>query len=352
MASFTGSQKAYCVLEFAKSESVVTVQRKFRTKYGFQPPTNKTIHAWFRKFQESGCLCDGKRTGRPGPSEEKVDRVRDAFVRSPRQSIRQASAELQIPGKTVWRILRKKLQMKPYRIQLMQHLSPQDMNVRFDFCLNVQRMMEQEDFADKLIFSDESTFHTCGKVNKHNVRIWGTANPKDVMTHVRDSPKVNVFAAMSSSRVYGPFFFMEKTVTGIVYLDMLQLWLMPQLQEDYSSFIFQQDGAPPHYLNHVRHFLNNELPHRWIGRGSDDDNRLLPWPPRSPDLTPCDFFLWGYIKDRVFVPPMPRDLQDLRQRITTAFATIDRDMLKRVWEEFDFRLDICRITKGSHIEHL
>ena len=35
---------------------------------------------------------------------------------------------------------------------------------------------------------------------------------------------------------------------------------------------------------------------------------LLPWPPRSPDLTPCDFLLWGYVNDDVFVPPMPLDL--------------------------------------------
>ncbi len=62
-------------------------------------------------------------------------------------------------------------------------------------------------------------------------------------------------------------------------------------------------------------------------------------------------FLWGYMKDRVFVPPMLFDLQDLRQRITTAFATIDRCMLKRVKQDFDFTLDICRITKGSPIEH-
>ncbi len=59
-----------------------------------------------------------------------------------------------------------------------------------------------------------------------------------------------------------------------------------------------------------------------------------------------------YIKDRVFMPPIPRDLQYLRQRITTAFFTIVCDMLKRVKQEFDFTLHICRITKGSPIEHL
>jgi hypothetical protein len=76
------------------------------------------------------------------------------------------------------------------------------------------------------------------------------------------------------------------------------------------------------------------------------------WPPRSPDLTPCDFFLWVFVKDTVFVPPHPANLQDLRYRITAAVAVVDRDMLTRVWNERDYRIDVCRVTKGGHIEHL
>ena len=72
----------------------------------------------------------------------------------------------------------------------------------------------------------------------------------------------------------------------------------------------------------------------------------------SPDLTPCDFFLWGYIKDRVFVPPLPVSLNELKQRITTYVASVDEDMLRSVWTELDCRIDICRVPKGSHIEHL
>jgi hypothetical protein len=63
-------------------------------------------------------------------------------------------------------------------------------------------------------------------------------------------------------------------------------------------------------------------------------------------------FLWGYVKDKVFVPPVPVTLDDLKQRITTAIAGVDEDMLTRVWQEFDYRVDICRVTKGAHIEQL
>ena len=72
----------------------------------------------------------------------------------------------------------------------------------------------------------------------------------------------------------------------------------------------------------------------------------------SPDLTPCDLFLWEYIKDRVFVPPLLVSLNELKERITTAVESVDEDMLRSVWTELDHRIDICRVTKGSHIEHL
>ena len=89
-----------------------------------------------------------------------------------------------------------------------------------------------------------------------------------------------------------------------------------------------------------------------IGRTGQEDDALMLWPPRSPDLTPYDFFLWGFVKDTVFVPPLPANVQDLRYRITAAVALVDRDMLTLMWNEMDYCIDVCRITKGGHIEHL
>ena len=67
---------------------------------------------------------------------------------------------------------------------------------------------------------------------------------------------------------------------------------MPQLQ-NIPTFIFQQDGSPAHFHCEVRQYLNTLLPGRWIGRASGNDQSLLLWSPRSPDITPCDFFLLG-----------------------------------------------------------
>ena len=57
------------------------------------------------------------------------------------------------------------------------------------------------------------------------------------------------------------------------------------------------------------------------------------WPPRSPDLTVCDLFLWGLVRDNVYVPPLQKTLQELRERINNAIGNVTQDMLQRVWRD-------------------
>ncbi|GFU71882.1 uncharacterized protein TNCV_1628231 [Trichonephila clavipes] len=119
-------------------------------------------------------------------------------------------------------------------------------------------------------------------------------NLHEVIESQRDSPKWNVFCAISRRKVYGTFVFGEPTVTGSANFDVVQLWLIPQLKEsEPDNFIWQQEGALPHWNLSVS----------------------FAWPPRSPDLISCDFYLWSFINDCVYVPPLPADLPDLRHRI-------------------------------------
>lgn len=166
----TIQQKVFCVLEYDKTFSFITVQRAFRRMYpGNPPPGKQSILRWYNQFKETGTIVKGKSSGRPRVSNETVERVRASFVRSPQKSTYRASRELDIPQPTVWKILRTRLRMKPYRIQLLQTLKPEDLIKRFEFCNNMQAAMEDDDgFEDCLVFSDEANFHISGKVNRHN----------------------------------------------------------------------------------------------------------------------------------------------------------------------------------------
>ncbi|KAJ4426761.1 hypothetical protein ANN_26560, partial [Periplaneta americana] len=171
---------------------------------------------------------------------------------------------------------------------------------------------------------NHSSVPSCSRNNnsdtavRHNCRIWGSENPHVVRELERDNPKINVWCRLTHETVIGPFFFVENTISGNVYLDMLQNYVIPQIPQGY---VFQQDGAPPHYALHVTDHLNECFPQRWIGRGGP-----TAWPPRSPDLTPLDFFFWGYIKDIVY-KTVVADLEDLRRRIVAACATVTPEML-------------------------
>ncbi|GBN87611.1 hypothetical protein AVEN_135866-1 [Araneus ventricosus] len=126
--------------------------------------------------------------------------------------------------------------------------------------------------AGTLIFSDETTFHLSGKVNRHNVRVWGAEFPHVTVELERDSPKVNVFCAISKTKLYGPFFFIEEAVTGPAYLDMLQLWLFPQLTPRLSSF--NRTGL---HLTGAQLTATFSTENCYIA--GLDDVPLLPWPP-------------------------------------------------------------------------
>ena len=63
-------------------------------------------------------------------------------------------------------------------------------------------------------------------------------------------------------------------------------------------------------------------------------------------------YLGGFVKDSVYVLTLPMSLKELRDRITHALQTITADMLHRVWDEFGYRVDVCRVTQGAHIEEL
>jgi hypothetical protein len=88
------------------------------------------------------------------------------------------------------------------------------------------------------------------------------------------------------------------------------------------------------------HYISNEL-HREIQK-----NHTLKW------FTQFEFFSLGDVKDTVYRPPPPHDLQELRQRIITAVTAIEEDLLEKVWQELDYRLDVCHVTRSAHIKCL
>ena len=107
--------------------------------------------------------------------------------------------------------------MKPYRLQLLQAVGVGDRAKGTDICDMLLEDMEGDTFYPLLIFNDKAPFHLSGKVSCHSVRIWGLENPHEAVKRDRDSPKINVFSAVSVRKIYDPF--LKETLTGNSYLE-------------------------------------------------------------------------------------------------------------------------------------
>ena len=101
----TPQGKAQCVSWFIETKSDVQTQRNYRSKYGRDPPSRPSIRLWRKKFMETGIVFNTRRSGRPRTSEENIERVRQAFQRSPMKSVHTAARQLELPRSTVHKVL-------------------------------------------------------------------------------------------------------------------------------------------------------------------------------------------------------------------------------------------------------
>lgn len=314
-------------------------------------PREESFRSLSERFDATGSVEYVKRTRqKPALTEENEFTVMIEIVENPHSSARKLSTELGISRTTLRRII-KKNKYHPYHVQLHQELDQADFEKREHFCHWITaKINERRNFLNTVMFSDEATFHNNGSVNRYNFHYYADENPHFLRTvNNQHRWSINVWGGIIDNFIIGPFFF-EGTLTGPVYLNFLENNL-PQLLDYIPDIIrqvmwYQQDGAPPHYAVAVREWLNQSFPNQWIGRGGP-----VSWPPRSPDITPLDYFLWGHVKGKVYQePPTTRD--DMKRRIREAFASITPQIMASVRESFCHRIQICIEQHGRHFEHL
>lgn len=115
---------------------------------------------------------------------------------------------------------------------------------------------------------------------------------------------------------------------------------------DTESIWFQQDGATTHTAKMSMDVIPSTIPGRLVSRNGD-----VPWPPRSPDLTPCDFFLWGYLKSEVYVNRL-WTLLDLKNAIKRDIESIPVEMSDKVMKNFGEGLQKCIDVQGRRLSDI
>lgn len=317
-------------------------------------PDRKTFDAIDRRLREHGTFQPMTRDwGRPRTT--RTPAMDEAILRAvddnPNVSAREVAAvQGNVDHVTVWRVLRENL-LFPYHVQRVQALSAADWPPRVHFCEWFIQQCVNPHFSANVLFTDEASFQRDQIVNFHNQHVWADENPHAIVqSRHQHRFSVNVWAGIVGDVLIGPHV-LPPTLNGARYHDFIRDTL-PVLLEHVPLQVrhnmwFMHDGAPAHFSRSVRTLLNNRFGDRWIGRGGP-----LPWPPRSPDLNPLDFHLWGHLKALVYATPVP-NVETLRARIVDGCDTIRQSpgLHQRIRDSMRRRVDACILANGGHFEH-
>lgn len=283
-------------------------------------------------------------------NEENIINVLAHIEADPHLSVREISRDLQLTRWCVHKIL-KDHRLYPYHVALHQALMNPDFDQRIDHCHWLLNMVEEyPQFLSRILWTDEATFNSAGGVNLHNMHYWSENNPHWMQQVAHQNRwSVNVWCGIVEGKIIGPFIF-NGNLNGDRYLQFL-MHDLPPLLEDVSletrmNMWYQHDGCPAHFSLDVRAYLDEQFANRWIGRGS-----LFPWPPRSPDLTCLDFYLWGRLKDLVF-QTRPTTRENMIDRIQNAINSISIAEIETAVFSTYRRLNLCVENDGQHFEHL
>ncbi|GFX44860.1 DUF4817 domain-containing protein [Trichonephila clavipes] len=175
------------------------------------------------------------------------------------------------------------------------------------------------DFHKRILFSDEAHFWLNSYVNKQNCRIWSEANPQVYVETPLHPEKLTVWCALWAGGIIGPYFFKNDEGHNVT------------VNGDARATI---------------DLLKDTFGDRLISRFGP-----VNWPPRSCDLTPLDYFLWGYVKSLVYADK-PQTLDHLEDNIRRVIADIRPQMLEKVIENWTSRLDYIRASRGSHMPEI
>lgn len=331
-----------------ENESIESCRRKFAQRYNKPAPARTTLIHWKEKLLEHGSLVsDRPRSGRPvsaSGDDVKADVLADVNE-DPTTSTRRLSSEHAISQTTVCRILRN-AGMHPFKPQYSQFINEDDDDRRREFCEGMlQKFANDPAFLRKLTFSDECVFALNGTVNKHNVHYWSEENPRRRICDPGKTLSLTVWACISFAGVIS-FDISKDTMNGERYCMILNEKVVPFFTRK-RQMLYQQDGASPHYSLKARQILNEQMPQQWIGRRGH-----IEWPARSPDLTVCDFWLWSYLRSRVYSPAGMKfeTLDELECKITSELQEIPIDMFRRAFRDFPKRCQMCMDNEGGLFE--
>jgi transposase len=308
------------------------------------------VEKTIRRYKETNSIEDRPREGRPKSARtpSNIRKIEKMITTKPNTPCSKLAVKVGISVSSATRILKEDLCLKPYKRRKAEALDAVHKQKRVKCCKALLKRFK-DGAVDNVLFSDEKWFVLEEKSNRQNDLVWApsfeaAAEAVGPVEYTQYPSKIMVWAGISvRGRTRLVFFEPKKTVNQQEYQKhVLEGELVRAGQEMFGDedWTFMQDGCSIHTAKATQAWCATNLPN--FLESSE-------WPPRSPDLNPCDFFLWGTLEAIVNTQPL-NSFSQLKAKLRHAWKNLDQEAIARACRVSIDRMKLCIKHDGSRFE--
>ena len=345
-------QRAVIKFNFKLGKMATETYKSMKIVYGYDCLSRSKVFEWYNRFKNGReSLEDDARSGRPTTSltDANVERIRELLVTDRHLTCRMIAEKLNIAKTVVHDIIRNVLKKKKVCAKFVPHsLTPEQKEQRVNACRNLIEMADEDNtFLQKIITGDESWCFQYEPTTKRQSAEWlSTGEPRPTKVRMTKSKtKVMLITFFDAQGIiYKEFVPQGTTVNSHYYLDVLKRLcnrirrVLPERWTE-KDFFLLHDNAPAHTAGIVTQFLaRKQIP-------------VLQHPPYSPDLAPCDFFLFPKLKLHMKGERYD-DIKDIQTNVTRELKKISSEEISNSFKWLYERCHRCIDDAGDYVEHL
>jgi len=336
-----GHIRAFVCFSGLLGDSATTIQQKLHHLLGPNAPHKTFIYKWMNAISNGiETFDDAPRSGRPIMHETLSQAVLEMIIDEPFHSTRSIASRLNVSREKVRCILTNELHLRKFKCRWIPYqLTPLRQKNRVEGAQALLMTLNDPEMLEKTITGDQAWFYLDNPFEEQ----W-TESPSDVSTHVKrtiQSKKVMITVLWG---IHG-FYLVDPLPDDQTYDSIYFVTLLQRLKSILNrSGIFEKDCILSLHLDnakvHRSQYTNEKVTELGFA--------MLPHPPYSPDLAPSDFFLFGYIKDKL-KGVVCKSIKSLMKKINSIVNAIPLEMLQDVMQAWIRRLYTVAEGDGSYI---